>query len=248
MSVSLAEHFYSIQGEGITIGVPSVFLRLRGCNLTCGGGTTVTDGKFHNGATWRCDTIEVWLKGKKKTNKELFELLVAEGYHEKLLAGAHLVITGGEPLLQMDELEEFIQYLDSLNGGKVFIEVETNGTVLPCLYLANRVNQWNVSPKLKNSGIEEGLRINKNAIDYFAACNNSIFKFVISNEEDLIEAQASYIHPFSIRVKSVYLMPATDTKESLDKIFVQIAELAKKYCYRLTNRMHLQLWDRKTGV
>ena len=65
-TLPIAETFYSIQGEGITTGYPSVFVRLAGCNLMCGGQGTQFDGELHDGATWRCDTIEVWMKGKMK--------------------------------------------------------------------------------------------------------------------------------------------------------------------------------------
>ena len=52
MQIKIAEHFYSIQGEGRTAGYPAIFIRLSGCNLLCGGAGTQTDGKLHNGATW----------------------------------------------------------------------------------------------------------------------------------------------------------------------------------------------------
>ena len=60
--LAISEVFYSIQGEGKTVGIPSVFVRLGGCNLMCGGMGTQFDGELHNGAEFRCDTIEVWMK------------------------------------------------------------------------------------------------------------------------------------------------------------------------------------------
>lgn len=58
--IAISEDFYSIQGEGITMGMPSLFVRLGGCNLLCGGAGTQKDKMLHNGATWRCDSIEEW--------------------------------------------------------------------------------------------------------------------------------------------------------------------------------------------
>jgi len=63
MNIRISEHFYSLQGEGKTMGVPAIFVRLQACNLLCGGYGTQKDGKLHDGATWRCDTLDVWTKG-----------------------------------------------------------------------------------------------------------------------------------------------------------------------------------------
>ena len=79
----VAETFYSIQGEGQTMGKPSVFLRLGGCNLLC------------KSEDWVCDSIEVWQKGKAV----LFSEVLQEDYIKRLREGAHLIITGGEPLI-----------------------------------------------------------------------------------------------------------------------------------------------------
>jgi hypothetical protein len=70
MRLAISEVFYSIQGEGITTGTPSVFVRLGGCNLMCGGMGTQFDNELHNGASWRCDTIEVWMKAQSKQYHE----------------------------------------------------------------------------------------------------------------------------------------------------------------------------------
>ena len=80
----VSEVFYSIQGEGQTMGVPAVFLRLGGCNILC------------QSESWICDTIEVWRKSKALP----FEEVLGEEYEKLLLSkDVHLVITGGEPLL-----------------------------------------------------------------------------------------------------------------------------------------------------
>ena len=56
--MKVSEHFYSIQAEGATIGVPAVFIRLQGCNLNC---------------TW-CDTREIWHSGNEVSNEEILEI------------------------------------------------------------------------------------------------------------------------------------------------------------------------------
>ena len=90
------EIFHSIQGEGISAGVPSVFLRLATCNLKC---------------RW-CDTKYTWDWSNLDYATEVVELATPE-----LLAKiqsfkcTHVVITGGEPLLQQAELEPLIESL-----------------------------------------------------------------------------------------------------------------------------------------
>ena len=96
-TLRVSEHFYSIQGEGPTVGVPAVFVRLQGCNLNCG----------HQSGEWVCDTVDVWKKGIPYS-VEAWHELVNIHYGDALSMGAHLVITGGEPLIQQKKLLEFI--------------------------------------------------------------------------------------------------------------------------------------------
>ena len=146
--LAVSEMFYSIQGEGVSVGQPSVFFRLKGCNLMCGGYGTQITKQLSNGATWRCDTIETWMKGEKLTKKQICEHWVANGWIEKLKEGAHLIITGGEPLLQQVEIISFLEYLETKYSVVPFIEIETNGTISAISELDQRVSQYNVSLKL----------------------------------------------------------------------------------------------------
>ena len=107
----VSELFYSIQGEGQTIGIPAVFLRLTGCNLNC---------------TW-CDSVEVWRKG----NRIAFEDILNEELIDRLRDGAHLVITGGEPMLQAERVGNFIEWIAYTHGFMPIVEIETNGTIRP---------------------------------------------------------------------------------------------------------------------
>jgi len=149
MKLAVSEVFYSIQGEGKTTGFPAVFVRLAGCNLMCGGKGTEKDGKLHDGATWRCDSIEVWIKGKSKPYAEILPIECQEAIRN----GANVIITGGEPMLQQKNIEGFIQYIVEEINDFPFIEIETNGTIMPNNDMLNLVDQWNVSPKLANSGM-----------------------------------------------------------------------------------------------
>ena len=116
------------------MGVPSIFLRLATCNLQC---------------NW-CDTKYTWDWQNFDYQTEVVELDV-DDVQRRVLAFdcSHVVITGGEPLLQQDELEPLVASL--ARDGYTF-EVETNGTIAPTFGMLQHIGQWNVSPKLRTSG------------------------------------------------------------------------------------------------
>jgi len=152
--MKVSEIFFSIQGEGINIGKPAVFLRLQGCNLRC---------------SW-CDTKYTWGNDYKKLAlNEVKEQI-------KKFDCDRLVITGGEPLLQDVEVKRLI---DLLPGYK--IEIETNGTIYP--QWANYGILFNVSPKPPSSENNPSIAYNKDVLKSFNKIN-SVFKFVVQNKDD----------------------------------------------------------------
>lgn len=232
-SIRVSEYFYSIQGEGLTVGVPAVFLRLQGCNLDCGS----------KGGTWVCDTEAVWKRGSKYSISELYELLMTN-FKDAFDKGAHLVVTGGEPLLQQPAIESLIKNFDH----KPYIEIETNGTIEPIDQLKDLVNQWNVSPKLANSGEPLAKRINEQALSWFKVRENTIFKFVVSNATDVTEIEDEFDWLNTLPIRQKFLMPAADNRVDLHKYYEQIIGLAKTKGYSLSQRFHLTVWDQKTGI
>lgn len=249
MRLSVSEHFYSLQGEGVTTGVPAIFLRLAGCNLMCGGQGTERDGKLHDGATWRCDTIEVWLKGRSKTYPELIaEMDGSYGFLSRLREGAHLVVTGGEPLLQEKGILGFLEYLETTHHLRPIIEVETNGTCLPSEKLAERVRHWNCSPKLSNSGMAVSLRIFPEVLRWFDAQPGIMFKFVIDQEYDWKEIFQDFISPGLCSKSNLVLMPAADSLAALLEKNKLVADICIRECVRMCTRLHVEIWDRLTGV
>lgn len=146
-SLKISELFYSIQGEGRYMGVPSIFLRTFGCNFTCGGfgmpkGEMSTerlavDPKEHKeyGAlplvTTGCDSYASWdprfkhLSPVKNTDTVVSDIMELLPFHE--WRDEHLVITGGEPLLGWQRV--FPELLDNLQMHNLKeITFETNGT------------------------------------------------------------------------------------------------------------------------
>lgn len=214
---SAPEIFYSLQGEGSRAGTPAVFLRLAGCNLHC---------------SW-CDTKYSWGQGVERTPQETLAGILA------FRRSNNLVITGGEPLLQADELAELLALLP----GSMFVEVETNGTVPPPPALASRVNQWNVSPKLPHAGNVGSAALAPAALAAFAATSRAWFKFVVQGEADW-----EIIAGLPVPRDRVILMPCAANRTSLDAARPAVAELCLRHGVRLGERLHLVLWDDAKGV
>jgi len=247
-TLSVSEHFLSIQGEGRSIGIPSVFLRLSKCNLTCGGLHTVQSKELDSGATWRCDTIEVWIKGTPYTYEVLYAIFLENGYVDALKWGAHLIITGGEPLLHQDDIGAFLTYFNDQAGFFPIIEVETNGTLLPVNALIDRVHYWNVSPKLMNSGMPKERRLLPDVLERFKQLQGCIFKFVVSDLADVQELHFDIVEPLQISPETIYLMAGADSQNLLNTLEEDVTAMAAKYGYHFSTRLHIQLWDQKTGV
>ena len=207
------EIFYSLQGEGPGAGVPAVFLRLAGCNLHC---------------TW-CDSKHSWGGGVQSTASEVAQRLLAYPCR-------HYVITGGEPLLQAEELEELLALLPQ----EAYIEIETNGTICPTPALMERVDQWNVSPKLPHAGARAAQPV---ALPCFADMGNAWFKFVVQGEDDW-----QSIRELGVPPERVLLMPCAQTRKELIAGLPAIADMALRHGVRLCNRLHIILWDDTPGV
>lgn len=107
------EIFYSLQGEGFYTGTAAVFLRFAGCNRHC---------DF-------CDTDH--LRGEELTMPEILARIVP-------FAARHIVVTGGEPALQLDDA-----LVEALHAAGFYVQVETNGS----LPLPEGVDWVTCSPK-----------------------------------------------------------------------------------------------------
>lgn len=197
--MQVSEIFYSIQGEGINIGKPAVFLRLSGCNLRCGF----------------CDTKYAWKSGQKM---DLDQILKAIGKYPV----KHLVVTGGEPLLQQSELKELIKNLKDY-----YIEIETNGTVTPKLNKFNGV--YNCSPK-----VGELKRFPK---------SKTYYKFVVNEPEDIVA-----VKKFKFPKDKIILMPRGTRRRELLKKSIWLVEICKKQGFRFSPRLHIDIWGDKKGI
>jgi organic radical activating enzyme len=234
MSLLVAEDFHSIQGEGLSLGTPAVFLRLAGCNLTCSG--------FDYG----CDTKKVLAHSKKKEYEEIRDEWEKKGWLENLKNGDHLVITGGEPLLQQEQL---IEFLDMLRDDFWFyVEVETNATILSDVRFLHYVSQINASPKLSNNGDSRKKAYKPEVLKSYASFEETYFKFVVSKESDIQEILEKYVVPFEIEKRRVFLMPEGGTKLTIESRREWLFDMCKKYHMRYSGRLHIETWGEKSGV
>src|SRR5579872_7209602 len=126
MSYAVKEIFHTLQGEGANTGRPAVFLRFAGCNLWSGREAD------RGAAICRfCDTDFVGTDGPGGGRFESAQSLakaVSEAWppFSSTFAQRFVVITGGEPLLQLDE-----PLIAALHGEDFQVAVETNGTIPP---------------------------------------------------------------------------------------------------------------------
>jgi len=224
----------TLQGEGKSIGKPAIFVRLGLCNLDC---------------RW-CDTPFTWdwtgkngVKYEKK--KELRHQTVASllDHLDTLRPCRRLVISGGEPLIQSKAVSSLaVAY--SATGGQV--EIETNGTLVPPDDIAEMV-QWNVSPKLATSGVDDK-RIALHALSALARTPDHCFKFVISDiDVDLPEVE-ELCATVGIEYNNVYLMPEGRTADEVNRSLASLFDVAAQRGMNVTTRLHVLAHGDKRGV
>jgi 7-carboxy-7-deazaguanine synthase len=224
--MKISEIFYSVQGEGSLVGVPSVFVRTSGCNLRC---------------SW-CDTpYTSW-------NPEGEELALAE-IIDRVAAypvARHAVVTGGEPLIAPG----IVPLSNALSQRGMHVTFETAGTV----FAPVACDLMSISPKLSNSTPEgpfrnqhERLRIQPDVLWRLTREYDYQLKFVIAREADLEEAREVIAHVAAPPGK-VVLMPEGTSAEVLNERGEWIAELCKLHGYRFSPRLHVHLYGNKRGT
>ena len=216
--LKVSELFYSIQGEGRYIGVPSIFLRTFGCNFTCGGfgmpkgelsdernkvdAESFTDYKSLPLVSTGCDSYASWDPRFKHLSPVIDVSSLADSIVDllpnKRWLDEHLVITGGEPLLGWQKAYPELLSHDSMKFLKE-ITFETNGTQSLSVELFDYLQDWkrhreknaltfSVSPKLSISGEKHDEAILPKVIAQYQTVGFVYLKFVIATNEDAVEA------------------------------------------------------------
>ena len=189
------EIFNSFQGEGVYAGTPATFLRLSGCNLNC---------SF-------CDTD---FKDYDELTVSMVKNIIVENM-EKYKTDI-LVITGGEPLLQYDEVNQLINQLNYK------VQVETNGTIIKVPLNAT----YMISPKKE---IEKIFKLYKNY-------DKAYFKFIIQDNHDLQQIN-ELIQEYDYN-KEVYLQPVYQNAQEITKL---ILKKHLPFKYKISGQLHKYL-------
>ncbi len=222
----IAEIFYSVQGEGGLVGVPSVFVRTSGCNLRC---------------SW-CDTpYTSWTpEGEDLGLDEILARALA------FSAARHVVLTGGEPMIAPGIVELSRRFRER----GMHVTIETAGTV----FAPVECDLMSISPKLSNSTPEgvfqaqhERLRLQPDVLLRLMSICDYQLKFVIARPEDVDEARA-VVAQVEAPASKVILMPEGIAAETLDERGVWIAEICKQFGFRFSPRLHVHLWGNRRGV
>jgi len=224
--MKIAEIFHSVQGEGILIGTPSVFVRTSGCNLRC---------------TW-CDTpYTSWQpEGEERSIAEIVQQVARYG-------SSHVVITGGEPMIApgIDELTHSLTE---------HITIETAGTVdahVRCDLMSISPKLANSTPHDRDGGRwaaqHERLRYQPEILKRLTHLYPYQLKFVIAAPGDLTEVHA-IVDAIGASPSRVVLMPEGIDRSTLTERGQWLAEICKRDGYRFSPRLHIELWGNRRGV
>jgi len=214
--------FFSLQGEGPTMGKPAIFLRLQLCNLHCAW----CDTKH----TWNSQDGESW--SITKTVIKLGRYMDSERYRYQ-----RIVITGGEPLLQSDAIDELLGQFCYPHR----VEIETNGTISPSQAMISDGVRFNVSPKLENSGNLKESRYAPAILQVFNEVKKTSFKFVVTGPKDIAEIER-IVRECDLDSEKIILMPEGRSQEAISKHGKAVAEICKEKGWQLIPRLQVMLW------
>jgi len=224
--VKIAEIFYSLQGEGGLVGVPSVFVRTSGCNLRC---------------VW-CDTpYTSWQpEGDELSIDEILARVEAH------TPARHVVLTGGEPMIAPHVLE----LTEGFRARGLHITIETAGTVFHPV----TCDLMSISPKLAHSTPEgkwaathERLRIQPDILGLLMRSYQHQLKFVVADPKDMDEIR-SLLDQLAADRSKVILMPEGIDSEVLRERSLWLAEICKREGFRFSPRLHVDLYGNKRGT
>jgi 7-carboxy-7-deazaguanine synthase len=223
----IAETFTSLQGEGMLVGVPSHFIRTSGCNLRC---------------RW-CDTpYASWLpEGKRRAADELVAEAATSGV-------AHVVVTGGEPLLQR-EIGDLTRRLRAEN---LHVTVETSGSVdtdFECDLLSVSPKTANSDPPGRWHARHQRRRLDRGPLRaLIGRFPEHQLKFVVTDVDDL-RGVFDVLHDLDpVEPSRVLLMAEGRSAAEVADKAPMVAALCSEHGFRYTPRLHLDLFGGVRGA
>lgn len=284
--IRYTEIFYSLQGEGQYVGVPSIFLRTFGCNFRCkkfgipqdqevGTFNPEVEAILKSGldkynefkdlplVTTGCDTYGSIYPEFKKFAKTEDVTQIVDKFKELLPEGKfgrdkHLIITGGEPLLGWQR-----SYPDLINAciamGLTHLTFETNGTqaLTDTFYdYLQKISEYveitfSVSAKLPCSGEKWEDAIRPSIVKQYTTITNnrSYLKFVVSTEQDVIDAKRAELEYSSFGINiPVYLMPVGGVNSVYELNERQVADYCRDNGLRFSPRIQVELYRNAWGT
>lgn len=229
----------TIQGEGLYVGIPCFFIRTSGCNLRCKWGDNLCDTPY---TSWEPT-------GQDLEPHQIFAQVCL--LRDKFPELDEVVISGGEPTLQLKELGILTRLL---KANRFRITIETNGTQAFAPGEVE-VNLLSISPKLASStpvkdkfeAMHSRTRINIEALKVLMTSFRSYLKFVIhDSKKDLQEIQ-EILQATGVKPLEIYLMAEGITSEEVKAQSQSVIEACYKYGYSYTPRLHLDLFGPGRG-
>jgi 7-carboxy-7-deazaguanine synthase len=215
----ISEIFYSLQGEGLLAGTPSIFIRLAGCPLRC----KWCDTKYASDAS----------AGQDFTVSQILDQI-------KKYSCNFVVVTGGEPMIN-PALPELVK---KLKATKKHITIETAGIAfvpdLPCDFVS-------ISPKLSNSVGEGDIRFDPAAIRMLINNYDYQLKFVVDSKKDITEILQAIKMIGNVDKRKIMLMPQAVTRDEFFAKAEMVADLCKRTGFSFGNRLQILLWNNQRG-
>ena len=249
----------TIQGEGKLAGTSTLFIRLATCNLRCVWQTITGDIS-------PCDTPYASFQIDNPITYTVAEIISILSHNLGIIH--HIVISGGEPFLQAQELAELCKAIKT--EFNVHLTIETNGTIMSAEVL-QYIDLISVSPKLSSSNptpeklsvlnieskgafkLHSRTRINIEVLSQlimFSVTNGKDiqFKFVVSSVEDEVEIKELLAELPKLHLSDILLMPLGGNSRQMDEVRKLTLEMVVRNGWRFSPRLHIDIFGSKEGV
>ncbi|MBQ2603538.1 MAG: putative 7-carboxy-7-deazaguanine synthase QueE [Clostridia bacterium] len=213
--LDVVEIFVSINGEGTHAGQLAVFVRFKGCNLSC----SYCDTRWANEKNAKCTQMTV---------KEIYDHICTTGIN-------CVTITGGEPL-HREGISELLSLLAC--DGRFYTEIETNGSI-PLEPFSNIENRpaFTMDYKLPSSGMEKFMYTD----NFYCLDKTDTVKFVAGSYQDLLRAK-EIIDKYDLCQRcNVYISPVFGKIEPA--YIVEFMKEHKMNKTVLQLQLHKIIWD-----